>query len=148
MYRLQDNRWIRLGGTITPAGSSTAPSTSLVSVSIPNAGPYRVLEDPDPTGGNAQISGVTVTPRVLSLQSNDIVRIGFDLGRSGVARIGIYNRAGRPVRTDLSQNLRAGSNLVRWDGKDEAGRPVLEGIYLLCIEAQGKTRSIPIAVTP
>ncbi len=67
---------------------------------------------------------------------NPAVQARFSLGRSGVVKVGVYNLAGRHVRTLAEGQYPAGEHLVRWDGRDAAG-PVSAGIYFLRIEADG-----------
>ena len=47
-----------------------------------------------------------------------------------VARITIHDAAGRRVRA-LTAALAAGRAIVRWDGRDDAGRPAPSGAYLV-----------------
>jgi len=50
----------------------------------------------------------------------------------------VYNRAGRLVREVVSgQQMNAGANLVRWDGRDSNSNQVEDGLYLVVVEALG-----------
>jgi flagellar hook assembly protein FlgD len=39
-----------------------------------------------------------------------------------------------------------GASLVRWDGRDRAGIPVSDGLYLVSVQAHGLTQRKTIAV--
>jgi flagellar hook assembly protein FlgD len=44
--------------------------------------------------------------------------------------------------------LPAGSNVLRWDGRNRDGQMVQEGIYVISIEALGDTQTKTLAVVP
>ncbi len=60
---------------------------------------------------------------------NPETAIRFDLPNAGHVQLRIYDRLGREVRTLADQTLEAGSHLLRWDGRDNAGRNVASGVY-------------------
>jgi flagellar hook assembly protein FlgD len=59
--------------------------------------------------------------------------------RATAARILIFNAAGRLVRTPWKGTLTGRAFTVSWDGRDESGREVPAGVYL--IRAQGTSGS-------
>lgn len=62
----------------------------------------------------------------------------FELAKPGDVSLGIYDAAGRRIRTLLPPEHRpAGVHRVRWDGRDDAGRNVGSGIYLYRLCADG-----------
>jgi hypothetical protein len=52
--------------------------------------------------------------------------------------ITIYNLKGQRVKTIFAGNAKAGETLTYWDGCDEQGYPVSNGIYLLRLAMDGK----------
>ena len=56
-------------------------------------------------------------------------------------KLGIYDAAGRKVRSLVNGIQSAGYRAVKWDGKDDAGRRVAPGTYFCRFEA-GKFRSV------
>ena len=75
------------------------------------------------------------------------VGIGFTLGQSGSVTVRVYNRAGWMVREVASGvALGPGANLVRWDGRDRDGSVVADGLYLVSVEALGRTETRTLAV--
>jgi flagellar hook assembly protein FlgD len=96
------------------------------------------------------LSDLSFTPRVFSPHGtfgNSQVGIGFTLGRSAPVTVRVYNRAGRLMReVAAGETLPAGSNLVRWDGRDRDGSIVEDGLYLVTVEALSETRKSPLAV--
>ena len=61
--------------------------------------------------------------------------------------IPIYNRAGRRVR-ELARGLvlAAGANLLYWDGRDQDGRTVDDGVYVVGVEALGEVQQKQVGV--
>jgi hypothetical protein len=76
---------------------------------------------------------------------NPATRIPFDLAVPGHVAVRLFDVAGRPVRT-LGLDAHAGRNEVRWDGTDDAGRPVAAGIYVYRLAAPGFTATRRLAV--
>jgi len=134
--------WRRLGGTAGPSGSS-------ISSGIEDEGVYAVYMDSGAATGEG-LSALTFTPRVFSPSggfARDEVSIGFTLGRAGPVTVKIYNRAGRLVKELASGvEMTAGSNLVRWEGRDDAGSVVPDGLYLISVEADGESITKTLAV--
>jgi hypothetical protein len=51
--------------------------------------------------------------------------------------IRVYDVTGKLVRTVLDRPVIGGNHTVRWNGRDEDGRPVAPGLYLLRLTAPG-----------
>jgi flagellar hook assembly protein FlgD len=49
----------------------------------------------------------------------------------------VYDVSGKLVRNVLDRPLIGGNHTVRWNGRDEDGRPVVPGLYLLRLTAPG-----------
>jgi M6 family metalloprotease-like protein len=81
-------------------------------------------------------------PRVLALYPNKpnpfnpSTSIRFDLPRTGIARIQLYDVAGRLVRVLHSGAIEAGSHEVVWDGRDLNGNQVPSGTYFYHLSSQ------------
>lgn len=56
---------------------------------------------------------------------------------AGDQRLVVYDAAGRAVRHLEAGTRAAGTHTVRWDGRDDAGRGVPAGIYLVHVSAAG-----------
>lgn len=61
--------------------------------------------------------------------------IYFQLPRRSFVTIRIYNTLGQKVRTLYDRRFEAGQHEVVWDGRDETGRLVTSGIYLVTMQA-------------
>jgi hypothetical protein len=86
--------------------------------------------------------GVEV-PRQFALSQNypnpfnPSTTIAFDLPRAAQVRLSLFDALGREVRLLLEGAYPAGRQTVRWDGRDQSGREVASGIYLLRMAVRG-----------
>jgi len=60
----------------------------------------------------------------------------------------VYDLAGREARVLASGRLEAGDYSVRWDGRNETGQPVRGGMYLVRLEAEGRSLVRRLALLP
>jgi hypothetical protein len=143
VYQETDSGWQRLGGTVDAERRS-------VSISTREAGRYAVFRGRQSSGGGASVSALSLSPRVVSPRDaggGSSLNIAFVLGQQGPVSVRIFARNGRLVREVLSGSvLEAGSNVVRWDGRTRDGGMVLDGLYLVSVEAQGERRTATVAV--
>jgi len=68
------------------------------------------------------------------------VTLRLDLAGAATARLGVYDVAGRLVRT-LAEGTVPASEALTWDGRNAAGIPVASGLYLLRLESGGTRAS-------
>lgn len=61
----------------------------------------------------------------------------FGMPAQASVRVGVYDVAGRLVKTLLDGTRGAGEHAVAWDGRDEAGRAAPAGVYLIRLESEG-----------
>jgi hypothetical protein len=75
---------------------------------------------------------------------NPITVIPYELPRDGRVRLVLYDTAGRLVRTLVDGEAATGAHEARWDGRDEAGRPVGSGAYFARLSFAGESRTRPL----
>ena len=96
------------------------------------------------------MAGLAFTPRVFSPTggfAGNEVGISFTLGRPAPVTVRVYSRSGRLIREVIAdQTMNAGANLVRWDGRDRNGGYAADGMYLVTVEALGRTERKTLAV--
>ena len=68
---------------------------------------------------------------------NPETQIAYGVPETGHVRITVYNLLGQTVRTIVDGVRPAGSHRARWDGRDDKGRALADGVYLYRIEAGG-----------
>ena len=71
---------------------------------------------------------------------NPRTQLRFDLATSGPVTLRIHDLRGRVVRTLVrGETLPAGTRVLHWDGRDDAGRDAASGIYWVRLDcAQGR----------
>lgn len=65
----------------------------------------------------------------------------LSLARAGEAQVGVFDVAGRHVRTLHSGLLSAGQHSIVWDGRDDSGQRLGAGVYMLRFEAMGRSET-------
>jgi hypothetical protein len=97
----------------------------------------RSLTDARPApAATGTVAGAGVSPPAL----HPFLRIGRDplragtpiaygLAESGPVELGVFDLAGRRVRTLVSRDESAGVHRAEWDGRDDAGHEVARGVY-------------------
>jgi hypothetical protein len=81
----------------------------------------------------AQISLYQNTPNPF----NPSTTIRFSLPRSGHARLGVYDTAGRLVAVLLDEYAGTGTTTIEWDGRNRNGRSAPSGVYFYRLTAAG-----------
>jgi hypothetical protein len=72
---------------------------------------------------------------------NPATKIEFALSKSGQVKIEIFNVLGEKVKTLMDQHLKAGRQLVEWNGKDESGEEVASGVYFYRLQTKDFTET-------
>ena len=72
---------------------------------------------------------------------NPITDIHYVLGESARVSLRIYDAAGALVRTLVNEPRSAGRFSVRWDGADDAGRPLSSGVFFARMETSSGYRA-------
>ncbi len=85
--------------------------------------------------GDTRISAVAAYPNPFR-PGPEATRILYTLDRDAAVTFRVYSVAGRLVRK-FSVSGRTGFNSQIWDGADETGDPVANGVYLVQIAAKG-----------
>ena len=62
--------------------------------------------------------------------------IRFELPEKQHVRLSVYNSLGQIIKVLVEQNKSAGRYVVKWDGKNRAGVPVVSGLYFYRMETK------------
>lgn len=90
----------------------------------------------------ARHATVTISPNPF----NPRTEIRLALGEDTPARIDIYDLAGRHVAQLADTTYGAGEHSVIWEGRDDAGRPVSSGVYLVMVNLDGDVQRHKVAL--
>lgn len=72
---------------------------------------------------------------------NPATTVRFSLPEKRVVDLVVFDVRGVLVRRLFAGSLEAGEHELRWDGRDDSGKPVASGLYLLRLQAGGEVRS-------
>jgi len=72
---------------------------------------------------------------------NPTTKIEFVLSKSGQVKIEIFNILGEKVKTLTDQYLKAGHQMIEWDGKDDLGKEVTSGVYFYRLQTEDLTET-------
>lgn len=88
---------------------------------------FRVLENfPNPFNGSTTISYTTA--------------------ESAVVKLSVYDLAGRVIRRMDMGHVETGRHRVRWDGRDDEGRCVVSGVYIVRIDAGRRNSTLKLSL--
>jgi YVTN family beta-propeller protein len=73
---------------------------------------------------------------------NASTQINFSLSTDSAVELLVYNALGQTVRTLLRQYREAGNYQMAWNGKDDLGRDLASGTYMLAMRADGVRQSV------
>jgi hypothetical protein len=144
LYHSPDgSNWEHLGGTVDE-------NAHAISLALSAPGRYALYADNGLGAGTASLSPIAFTPRVFSPTGSFADRqvgISFRLGKPAPVTVKVFSKSGRLIREVVSgQSYQAGENLIRWDGTDRNGGVVIDGVYLVTVEALGHTETKTLAV--
>ncbi len=97
-------------------------------------------------------SGVSRPPAAnlrLSSRPNPFAthtQLDYVVPASGRVEVRVYDVRGRRVRTLLDRHESAGGNRVTWDGRDDRGHTVAQGVYFAVLKVSGQKRTQRLVV--
>jgi PKD repeat protein len=77
---------------------------------------------------------------------NPETSINYTLRNSGTVTVRVYSLQGRLVRTLENAYATPGSHEVRWNGRDDSGRTVASGMYLVKVAQGGDSSTLKVLV--
>jgi serine protease AprX len=90
----------------------------------------QVVGVPDDGSPGGSLAPAVHLLRIAPNPANPAVEIAYELSSDGPVELVILDARGRRIRTLLGTAYQtAGSHAVRWNGRDDAGRPAASGVY-------------------
>jgi hypothetical protein len=93
-----------------------------------------------PGGVRALLERTSPNPMIRTTE------ISYRLDVSGPVRIEIFDPSGRKIRSLWDGHQMAGGHILSWDGRDQGGAAVSDGMYFVRIQAGGSTDTEKILV--
>lgn len=135
------------GIRVLPVVPPTIPGTMAYIPGAPGAEPRPMLPFTGVetvawvTAGGTSTAPLPESGRRLSLPGNvpnpfnPSTEIRFEVDRESFIELAVYDMQGRRLRTLVHEWRPAGNHGVRWDGRDQHGRPVASGTYHVRLKA-------------
>ena len=82
---------------------------------------------------------VRLTSRPNPFSSN--AQLDYTVPSAAQATLVIYNVRGQRVRQLLDRRVTAGAHTATWDGRDDRGDPVAQGVYFATLRAGDEKRT-------
>ncbi|HEX5133125.1 MAG TPA: FlgD immunoglobulin-like domain containing protein [Candidatus Krumholzibacteria bacterium] len=101
--------------------------------------PVGVRPTPAPRAGVRFETRPTVT--------SDFTQLGFDLTGAASVRCRVFDVRGRFVREVAAGSFGAGPHELIWDTRDDGGRRVRSGVYLVQLQVDGASSTRKVVVT-
>lgn len=109
---------------------------------------WHTFERLGATGAPVRPSASTDAPtRAFPNPFRDNTTFTFELARTEVVDLAVYDVSGRLVRRLVQGTLGAGPQRFEWDARDGSGRPVPAGVYFFRLRAVGLAHSRPVVLT-
>ena len=77
---------------------------------------------------------------------NSAVVFGFDVASPSAVELSVYDALGRRVRALVREPMPAGHHARQWDGRDDLGRAVASGVYLVRLSAGNQVQTAKAAL--
>lgn len=97
---------------------------------------FIITARPTTLGQRAIMSGVFVNPSRSDGRAVPTYEIGYNLSQEANVEVAILSASGRPIATvGTTRAVASGDNRAVWSGRDNAGRTVPAGTYMVQIKA-------------
>lgn len=145
-----EKRWLNAQLIAAKGDELKGASYSFIDTDVPENLTYYWLEDVDLHGKTTMHGPVSVAAAsVIDMPSafmlaqsrpNPFIvttEITYGLPEACEVNLSIFDVMGKKVATLVKGHQAAGYKVVHWDGTDEKGKPVSDGIYFYRLEAEG-----------
>jgi len=72
---------------------------------------------------------------------NPSTNLGFRIWDFGFVSLEVFDVTGKKIATLVHKELPPGEYVVQWDGRDNSGNPVADGIYLYRLQAGNRVQT-------
>jgi hypothetical protein len=78
--------------------------------------------------------------------ANPRVTVAWDLPRPGPVQVEVFDLAGRRIAGLVNERRGQGPGSAAWDGKDDSGRGVASGVYMVRVRTETAVESRPVTL--
>lgn len=99
---------------------------------------HIIVEDGPSSTDDTTVPQIMLTASSYPNPFKTDTTISYSVPKDGMATLTVYNTKGQVVRTLASNNVKAGNFTATWNGKDESGNSVANGIYFLRLDSNNQ----------
>jgi parallel beta-helix repeat protein len=139
--KVAPGQWIT--ATTTDPGNNTSEFSQCIAVTASLSQTATAKADQNEIEAAAEITAIPEEFALLQNYPNPFnpeTEIRFQLPQASHVVLKIYNLLGEEVRTLVDEQRDTGYHAVRWDGKDNNGKPVTSGVYLYQLRTESFSR--------
>ncbi len=114
-----------------------APLTAGRAIKFTTNEPVVALTE-DADAGNTRLTGFRALPTTF----RNRLQIHFTVRTATRITLSVFDRTGRKVRTLLNNHLKPDNYQIVWDGRDDAGRKLSQGIYIIRLESENESGNL------
>jgi hypothetical protein len=74
----------------------------------------------------------------------DNIDLEYSIEKDGYVNIDIYDKCGRFIKNLINTNVKSGCHRISWNGKDNNGKNLVNGIYFVRIESAGNVKNTKV----
>lgn len=137
-------KWV--GGAFPPALPAGGSIHRINNTTGTGPASYDVTLPSNPRNCTSPVTGIGNTPAYPSLKLSigpnpfsAVTNVEFTISSDAAVNLSVYSVKGERVRTLDVTNYRQGTNRILWDGKDDAGRALPSGTYLVRVTANNSS---------
>ncbi len=106
---------------------------------------YKIIPDPAAADESGAIGTFGLEPASPNPFRSE-TRLDLEIDRASPIEVVVIDPAGRRIRSLAGGSISAGRHTIVWDGRDEAGQPVANGIYFVRATSRERSQSRPVRV--
>ncbi len=130
-----------IGDTLETVGTYSYCINPIGRDGLEQPGASLAVEWTGATESRFAFDGVRPNPLLGGRAQQVLFQLPGDAGAVVPVELHVFDVQGRRVRTLLDEPVAPGPVTVEWQGRDDAGRPLATGLYILRLAAVGKTES-------
>lgn len=104
----------------------------------------------EPESGGGQAEGVLLDDSCrgnsILVRQGEMVRLPCRVAKPGWVRSDVYSISGRKIRGSIIGQSGSGYPVVEWDTRDDAGRSVSAGVYLVRFATGNKAQTVRVVI--
>jgi len=94
-----------------------------------------------------KVNSTSIKLDIKAIKNNifeDNVDLEYSIEKDGNVNIDIYDKCGRLIKKLINTDVNAGYHRISWNGRDDNGKKLVNGIYFVMIKSSGKIKNTKV----